>query len=204
MINMEPVLKRGLTFWDRALLPADEFTERVRLVQAEMAAAGVGALLVWGNAYEYADFAYLTGMAVGGTVIVTPEGDPAVVTSSGGRELPFLSTLTWIRELKPAGGYGFGGTGKTLRATLEERQIMSGPIGTVGGHLLSAAAYNGVAECLSGYQLEPFDARMRGLRMRKRPREVAAARAGAAAREVARAGLGALSEGAAASALAYG
>src|SRR5262245_32728056 len=122
MINMEPVLKRGLTFWDRALLPADEFGERVRAVQDEMAAAGVGALLVWGNPYEYADFAYLTGMAAGGTVIVPPDGDPSAITSSGGRELPFLSTLTWIRDLKPAAGYGFGGTGKILRATLEERQ----------------------------------------------------------------------------------
>src|SRR5262249_44010229 len=85
--------------------------------------------------------------------------------------------LTWIRDLKSAGGYGFGGTGKILRATLEERQVPGGPIGTVGGHLLPAAAYNGLVESLSGYDLQPFGARLRALRMRKRPREVAAVRA---------------------------
>lgn len=177
MINMEPVLKRGYTAWDRALLPLDEFTERVRAVQAELRRARLGALIVWGNAYEYADFAYLTGMPAGGAAIVTPEGDPAVVTSGGGRELPFLSTLTWVTDLHPAGGFGFGGMGKSLGAVLEARQVPGGPIGTVGGHLLSAAAYDGIARSLPDYPLEGFDAPLQALRARKRPREVAAVRA---------------------------
>src|SRR3954451_21004832 len=116
---MEPLLKRGCTAWDRALLPLDEFGERVRAVQAEMQAAGLGALVVLGNAYEYADFAYLAGSPAGGAVVVLPEGEPALITSSGGRELPFLSTLTWITAVLPSGGYGFGGMGKSLLALLD-------------------------------------------------------------------------------------
>jgi Xaa-Pro aminopeptidase len=174
VINMEPVLKRGYTAWDRALLPQDEFGERVRAVQAALREAGLGALVVLGNAYEYADFAYLAGSPTGGAVVVTPEGDPALITSSGGRELPFLSTLTWITAVTPSGGYGFGGMGKSLRALLEERGVPPGPIGAVGTHLLPAAAYSGLVESLAGWEPREFDAALRALRARRRPREVAA------------------------------
>jgi hypothetical protein len=63
MINMEPVLKR-LYLWDQALLPSDEFTERVRAVQAVMRKEDVVGLAVFANSYN-ADISYLAGQAGG-------------------------------------------------------------------------------------------------------------------------------------------
>lgn len=172
MINMEPVLKRGYTAWDQALLPADEFTERVSSVRAAMRSTGLDALLVWGNQYEYADFTYLAGMPSAGTLLLTQEGDPAVFTGGGGRELPFQRTLTWITQLSAAGPM----PGKSLRTALEERTVTNASVGTVGTHLLSSATYANVKESLADYRLRDFTNELRGLRAHKRPREVATVR----------------------------
>src|SRR5215831_3015943 len=172
MINMEPVLKRGYTAWDQALLPADEFTERVAGVRAAMRSAGLDALLVWGNQYEYADFTYLAGMPTAGTLLLTLEGDPAIFTGGGGRELPFQRTLTWVSQLSAAGPM----PGATLKSALAERSIPQGSVGLVGTHLLSAATYANVTENLSGYAIREFDTEFRTLRASKRPREVATIR----------------------------
>jgi Xaa-Pro aminopeptidase len=172
MINMEPVLKRGYTAWDQALLPMDEFTERVAAVRAAMSQAGLDALLVWANQYEYADFTYLAGMPTAGTLLLTLEGDPAVFTGGGGRELPFQRSLTWITQLSAAGPL----PGATLRTALTDRNIAGGRIGLVGTHLLSAAALANVTEALSSYETRPFDEELRGVRAKKRPREVSTVR----------------------------
>ena len=171
MINMEPVLKRGYTFWDQALLPSDEFTERVRTVQAVMRKEDVVGLAVFANSYENADISYLAGQA-GGTLFMTTEGDPVLFTGGGGRELPFQRTLTWISELTSAGG----GAGPKLQEALQQRDITSGTVGLVGAHLLSKGAYDNITKALSNYQLREFDAQLRGVRASKRPREVAAVR----------------------------
>jgi Xaa-Pro aminopeptidase len=172
MINMEPVLKRGYTAWDQALLPADEFTERISSVRTAMRTAGLDALLVWGNQYEYADFSYLAGMPTAGTLLLTHEGDPAIFTGGGGRELPFQRTLTWVGQLSAAGPM----PGATLKAALAERGITAGGVGLVGTHLLSAATYANVAENLTAYSMTEFDEAFRRLRASKRPREVTTVR----------------------------
>jgi Xaa-Pro aminopeptidase len=193
MINMEPVLKRGYTAWDQALLPADEFTERVAGVRAAMRSAGLDALLVWGNQYEYADFTYLAGMPTAGTLLLTHEGDPAIFTGGGGRELPFQRTLTWVGQLSAAGPM----PGATLKAALAERSVTGGQVGLVGTHLLSTATFANVTENLEGYSLREFDQDLRRLRASKRPREVATVRTALRiATDAAEAGVKAFDEGA--------
>ncbi len=81
MLCMEPSIKRGLTFWDRALMPRDEFEQRLRNVRKLMRERGLGALIVSGNMYEDADLAYLIGPGVDGTLVITLNDDP-IVTSS--------------------------------------------------------------------------------------------------------------------------
>jgi Xaa-Pro aminopeptidase len=171
MINMEPVLKRGYTFWDQALLPGDEFTERVRAVQALMRKENVSALAVFSNSYQNADIAYLAGQA-GGTLFMTHDTDPVLFTGGGGRELPFQRTLTWIGDLASTGGL----TGAKLQESLQNHGISGGTVGLVGSHLLSAGAYDNVTKSLGGYELREFDEQLRSVRAAKRPREVAAVR----------------------------
>jgi Xaa-Pro aminopeptidase len=171
MINMEPVLKRGFTFWDQALLPADEFSERVRAVQAVMRKEGLVGLAVFANSYENADVSYLVGQA-SGTLFMTQEGDPVLFTGGGGRELPFQRTLTWVAELTSAGGL----VGAKIHESLQQCDIDGGGVGLVGADLLSRGAYDNVANNLAGYELSAFDDQLRHVRASKRPREVAAVR----------------------------
>jgi Xaa-Pro aminopeptidase len=179
MINMEPVLKRGYTAWDRGLLPIDEFTERVAAVKSEMQRAGLAAVLVWGGGLavstrETGDYPYITGATGGGIIVITPDGDPSIVTAGGGREIPFQRTLTWIDELTPGGGFVV--TGAPVRRILEARQVTGGTIGTVGAGGLPRSVYAQIEQTFDGYQLQPFDQVFRTLRESKRPREVLAIR----------------------------
>jgi Xaa-Pro aminopeptidase len=179
MINMEPVLKRGYTAWDRALLPIDEFTERVAAVKSEMQRAGLAAVLVWGGGLamstrETGDYPYVTGATGGGIIVITPDGDPSIVTAGGGREIPFQRTLTWIEDLTPGGGFVVGGA--PVRKVLEARHVTGGTLGTVGAGGLPRSVYAQIEQTFDGYQLQPFDQVFRALRDRKRPREVLAIR----------------------------
>jgi Xaa-Pro aminopeptidase len=179
MINMEPVLRRGYTAWDRGLLPIDEFSERLGAVKSEMQRAGLAAVLVWGGGLavstrETGDYPYITGASGGGIIVITPEGDPSIVTAGGGREIPFQRTLTWVNELTPGGGFVVGGA--PVRKVLEARQVTNGTIGTVGAGALPRSVYTQIEQTFDGYQLQPFDQVFRKLRDRKRPREVLAIR----------------------------
>lgn len=173
MISMEPVLRRGYTFWDRALLPPDEFVERLNTVKAAMRQADLRALIVWSDAYHpSADLAYVAGWPMGGALLVTPDGDPAMLTSDNGRGVYFQRWLTWIDETSAAGGR----MTPVLLAELKQRGIDGGGVGVVGAATITTATYTKMLEALSDYDLRPFDAELAALRKRKRPRELRAIR----------------------------
>jgi hypothetical protein len=176
MISMEPVLKRGFAAWDRAVLPEDEFALRVETVRHALRDAGLEALVLvnyslLGVMVDYADMAYLSGLQSGGALLVPVEGEPAFVSFGGGRELNFMRGLTWL-PIVPGAGKAF----EVLREQLHARGLTSGAIGTVGASTLPAAVATRVREALEGFELRPFDAEFRALRVAKRPRELLAMR----------------------------
>ena len=172
MLSMEPSIKRGLTFWDRALMPRDEFEERVRLVRDAMKGRGHKALVVAGNMYEDADLAYLIGVGVDGVLVVTQDHDPVIFTASGSRESFFLRELTWITELSHRGAL----VGGAVREALAADGVVDGRIGLVGLQALSKAPYDDLVSALHDYDLEESDDMIAALRRRLRPREIAAIR----------------------------
>ncbi|MBF9235283.1 aminopeptidase P family N-terminal domain-containing protein [Microvirga alba] len=172
MLSMEPAIKRGLTFWDRALMPRDEFYERIRLVRAEMRRVGLDALIVSGNMYEDADLIYLVGGNVDGTLVLTADDDPVIFTVSGSRESFFLTELTWINDVSYQGAL----IGAAVRSALHARKVTSGRIGTVGLQVLASRPYQDLVQALAGYDLQDFTAALHKLRGQIRPREVAASR----------------------------
>src|SRR6516225_10435785 len=103
MLSMEPAIKRGLTFWDRRLMPQDEYEERVRLVRDEMRRESLAALIVAGNMYEDGELLYIVGGNVDGVLVLPLDGEPAIFTDSGPRESFFLRHLTWIGDLAHRG-----------------------------------------------------------------------------------------------------
>lgn len=172
MLSMEPSIKRGLTFWDRALMSRDEFFERVRLVREEMRRMNLDALVVSGNMYEDADLLYLVGGAVDGTLVLTLDGDPSIFTASGSRESFFLREQTWLDDVSYRGGL----VGSSVRKGLIDRKVASGRVGTVGLQVLPARPYGDLIDALAGYELVDFTAAMLSVRSRLRPRELTAAR----------------------------
>jgi len=172
LISMEPVLRRGLTEWDRALFPPDEFSERLAAVQGAMRRASLAALAMFSDAYHpSADLAYVAGWPMGGALLVTLEGEPAMLTSDNGRGVYFQRWLTWIEDTSAAGGR----IGPALADALRRRGV-KGALGVTGDGLLSAQAYEKARQALSDFELRPFEAELAALRRRKRPRELIAIR----------------------------
>ncbi len=172
MLSMEPSIKRGLTFWDRALLPADEFAERVGLIRAEMRRQGLDALIVAGNMYDDAELIYIVGGNVDGTLLLTLEGEPLIFAASGSREVFFLRHLSWIEAMSHEGPL----IGKAMRAALERRQIPRGRIGTAGLQIMTSRAYRDLSDALSAYEMKDFSPAFAAIRRRLRPREMLALR----------------------------
>lgn len=177
MISMEPVLKRGYASWDRAVLPEDEYALRVEAVRQALRADGLRALVVvnyslLGVMVDYADMAYLSGMQAGGLLLVPLEAEPVYIGFGGGRELAFTRTLTWLDRVVAGGGRAFELLGEELRA----RGITSGALGIVGAERLAAGVTRRLRDALGGFELRPYDARLKALRSHKRPREVLATR----------------------------
>ena len=174
MISMEPVLKRGYSSWDRAVLPDDEFALRVDGVRRALREAKLGALVVvnyslLGVMVDYADMAYLSGLQSGGALVVPLEGDPAFVSFGGGRELAFMRALTWLPIL-PGAGKAF----ELLKKELEARGVPGGRIGIVGIAGIAPNVAARIRDALAGFELVPFDVQLRALRAVKRPRELLA------------------------------
>ena len=174
MISMEPVLKRGYSSWDRAVLPDDEFALRVDGVRHALTAARLGALVVvnyslLGVMVDYADMAYLSGLQSGGALLVPLEGEPAFVSFGGGRELAFMRALTWL-PIVPGAGKAF----ELLPRELKARGVTSSRIGVAGVAGVAPNVAARIRDALAGFELVPFDAELRALRAVKRPRELLA------------------------------
>src|SRR6185295_11699798 len=174
VISMEPVLKRGYSSWDRAVLPDDEFALRVDGVRRALREAKLGALVVvnyslLGVMVDYADMAYLSGLQSGGALVVPLEGDPAFVSFGGGRELAFMRALTWL-PIVPGAGKAF----ELLSSELKARGVAGGKIAIVGVAGLAPHVAARIRDALAGFELVPFDAELRALRAVKRPRELLA------------------------------
>ena len=174
MISMEPVLKRGYSSWDRAVLPDDEFALRVDGVRRALREAKLGALVVvnyslLGVMVDYADMAYLSGLQSGGALVVPLEGDPAFVSFGGGRELAFMRALTWL-PIVPGAGKAF----ELLQSELKTRGVAGGRIGIAGVADIAPNVAARIRDALAGFELVPFAAQLRALRAVKRPRELLA------------------------------
>ena len=167
MLSMESTQKRGYTFWDQSLLPVDEYYERVRTVREAMARNNLAALLVFANNLNPGNVSYLAGNQAG-TLLITPDGDPAMFTGGGGRELPFQRMLTWIPDVST----GAPKVMDKVASELKNRGIGKGTIGLAGGDLLSISNFEAYRDALNDFDLAPFDTEMRDIRARKRPREV--------------------------------
>jgi Xaa-Pro aminopeptidase len=174
VISMIPVLERGYTFWDRSMLPSDEFEERTRTAQAMMAQEDLDALLVWSQSYHSnGDLAWLSGWPMAGGLVVRRDGEPTMFSPGGGRELYFQRMQTWLNDIRSVPG----SVGKGIAALMSENGVSHGRIGVIGRHLMSKGGLRDLDEHLGGYTLVEAGDAYSAMRAAKRPREILAARA---------------------------
>jgi hypothetical protein len=175
---MENVLKRGRTVWDRALLPEDEYVERVRLTRAAMADAGLDALVAIGHSAHTGNFTYLSGnvpplgwMAV----VLGAEAGPFLVSGGGPRDVPFLRTQTWIDEIRTSPSL-HAGPAPAVGALLVELLADDARVGLAGAR--EDLGRGGEAELRAAlgtrYEVVDVDDLLPELRAVKRPRELVA------------------------------
>ena len=165
---MEPSIKRGLTFWDHALMPFDEYEERVRLVRTGMHECGLRAMVVAGNMYQDADLLWLIAGNVDG-----------VLRPAGGRRTCDLHQQWQSRELLPARTDVDSGSQLSRHAPGQRRPLGAGsarhPVGPHrhGRPVRSPAPpIPGPAEgAVAATQIEDASALLQNLRATPRPRE---------------------------------
>jgi Xaa-Pro aminopeptidase len=171
MHAMTPVLERGYTFWDRSILPPDEFEDRTHQMQKALREDGLGAIVIWSQSYHSnGDLTYLSGWPMGGALVITQEGDPAMFCVGGGREQYFARMQTWLGDLRSF----LSGLGKPIQETLVQRGVTAGKVGLVGLDQMPVNSHRNLTEALAGYELIDYGATYQARRSAKRPRELVA------------------------------
>lgn len=173
MITMTNVLRRGCTVWDRALLPDDEYSERVRVLRAGMREEDLGVLVCLGHATRPGMFTYVSGyvppLGWMGTVLGAEQG-PVLVSGGGSREVPFVRTQTWIDDLRTSRSL-FTGPAEIVAAAVDA-MIPGGRVGIAGAEdALTPATRRELAAALSDYDVVDADELVASARAVKRPRE---------------------------------
>jgi Xaa-Pro dipeptidase len=179
MRTLHPVLKRGMMIWDRAGLPPAVFQERLRRVQAAIAAADHDAWLVYGDAQEYGNVAYLTHYLPrvrGALTLVPRDGAPMLLVAFSSRDVPEAKTLTWVDDVRP-----FTRLPPEVVRLVRDEGLDRARLGLVGiEELLSVGEWDAIERELPSVVWEPAGDALARLRASKEAPEVAMLRQAAA------------------------
>lgn len=130
MRTMHPVLKRGVLFWDRDLLPAKPLQDRFGQLQAMVAAHGDDAWLFYGDVERHGHVTYASNFLPrtrSALVMVPRQGEPSILAAISSRDVPPAKTLTWIEDIRP-----FTSVSRAVLAWLSERGLTGARLGLVG------------------------------------------------------------------------
>lgn len=179
MLTMHPSIMLGSYILDRDRLPEDEFRLRMEDVQARMDAAGLGALLVYGDARQHGALAWLSNFIPRmrwGMALLARHGAPRLLCSMSSRDIPAMRTMTWIEDVRSGWEWKwFDDWAATQPPAATSR------IGTMGFALMPAAMQRAVRRSLGdGAELVPVDEFVAAKDQVKRPRELAMVRQAAA------------------------
>jgi Xaa-Pro aminopeptidase len=179
MQTLHPVLKRGMMIWDRAGLPPAVFQDRLRHVQAAIAAADHDAWLVYGDAQQYGNIAYLTHYLprVRGALTLVPRaGDPILLVAFSSRDVPEAKELTWVDDVRP-----FTRLPPEVVRLVRDEGLERGRVGLVGvEELLSVGEWDAIRRELPDVSWQPTGDALADLRAAKAAPEAAMLRQAAA------------------------
>ncbi|MDH3239459.1 MAG: M24 family metallopeptidase [Alphaproteobacteria bacterium] len=176
MRTLHSILKHGGLFWDRELLPPENYTARYGRIQETMRASGDDAWLVFGDVARYGNLTYLTNFLprVRSAMAYLPrEGAPVLYASIGLRDIPAAKTLTWVDEIRV-----FGRVPASVAQLITDEGLAKGRIGLVGfDETMPVADWDAVAAALPDVDWQVRSGALDELRARKDTSEIAAMRA---------------------------
>ena len=133
----QPAVLVGPYDWDATLIPAAEFTGRIKEVWQKLGSTGLAGLIVYGNKMDNAALAYLTNFTPkiqDGYALVAPDGSVRLHSAGSPHMMVNAQRLTWVDAVKPirdigkhigewAEGLGQGPLGLWATPTMGNDQI---------------------------------------------------------------------------------
>jgi len=180
--TMEPVLRRGRSYLDRALLPGDEPEHRLHTLLERAGERGLDGVVIFGSAHLPENLIYYANYCpttFHGALVARAGVPPVLFAGKGGaRDHPYIRTVSWVSDIRYAAAIG--------PAAVEVADSWGVPwqrLGVVGlDTTLPHAVRDGIAAAF-GDRLTDVDDLVIEQRRQKSPRERAVL---AAAEDVAR------------------
>ena len=173
MHTMHPVLKRGGLYWDRELLPPRDYERRFARIQAEIAASGDDAWLIFGDVERYGALAWFSNFLPrtrSAIALVPASGPPTLLIAVGLRDVPAAKTLTWVEDVRP-----FTRLPRALADVVRERGLEKARVGIACvEELLSIKDWDEIVSALPGALFITRTDEVAALRARKDECEFAA------------------------------
>jgi hypothetical protein len=176
MQTMEPVIKHGLSTWNRAVLPPDEFESRQAQLNDLMKSANFAAVVGFENSTNPGLVGYETNFRTAAgltTLICAPDQESTLLAGLGGtRDHPSIRAMSFTQDLQ-----WFPEVGPGIATVLSERGITSGRAAVAGMYdCLSHDEVMAVVTALKDFEVVTFDDELNTLRRAKRSREIAVLR----------------------------
>lgn len=169
---MEPVLRRGRSVLDRALLPGDEPEHRLHTLLARAADRGLDGVVIFGAAHLPENLVYYanyTPTTFHGALVARAGVPPVLFAGKGGaRDHPYIRTVSWVSDIRYAAAIG-----PAAVAVADSWSVPWQRLGVVGlDTTLPHAVRGGVAAAL-GDRITDVDDLVIDQRREKSPRELA-------------------------------
>jgi hypothetical protein len=107
---MQPVLRRGRSYLDRAVLPGDENESRLTRLLAQLADQGLDGVVLLGAAHlpdNLVYYANYTPTTFHGVLIARTGEPPILLAGKGGaRDHPYIRTVSWVSDVRYAADIG--------------------------------------------------------------------------------------------------
>ena len=107
---MQPVLRRGRSFLDRAMMPGDENELRVQALLAAAAERGLDGVVIFGAAHLPENLGYYanyTPTTFYGALVARTGEQPVLFAGKGGaRDHPYIRTVSWVNDIRYASPIG--------------------------------------------------------------------------------------------------
>lgn len=107
---MQPVLRRGRSFLDRAMMPGDESERRLHALLAAAAERGLDGVVIFGAAHLPENLGYYanyTPTTFHGALVACTGEQPVLFAGKGGaRDHPYIRTVSWVNDIRYAAPIG--------------------------------------------------------------------------------------------------